>query len=171
MRDHVLATLAAWAAQVGYTRIVDDGAVLIADEGGEIRFYGRRQDAGWALSKAERAEDETLLMVASDVTNIERYLIQHLGWGVRRRLGLSQIQLPYELDHVADGYRIDVVSDDWADLVDSATGQTVAGFRHVSVPYEAVSFSWYADVEPETLRTWLTDPRGGGRLQRFVGAQ
>ncbi len=171
MNPKVLVPFAAWAAQAGYTRLVDDGAITIADEGGEIRFYVRNDDERWVLSRAERAGDETVLMVAADLSNIERHLTEQIGWDIRSQLGFAQILLPYAVDDVADGYHIDEVSDGWAELVDSTTGRTVAGFLHTSVPYRAVGFSWYADAAPEALRTWFTDPRGGTRLQRFVSSE
>lgn len=168
MNTEVLAPLSAWAAQAGYTRLVDDGAVIIADEGGEIRFYVRSDDSRWVLSQAERAADETVLMIATNLSDIERHLTEQIGWDLRSQLGLAQILLPYEIDDVADGYRVDEVGAGWAELVDATTGRTVAGFLHTSVPYRAVGFSWYADVAPEALRNWFTDPRGGVRLRRFV---
>ncbi|MDN4480279.1 Imm61 family immunity protein [Demequina muriae] len=171
MNTEVLTALSAWAAQAGYRRLVDDSSVVIADEGGEIRFYVRNEDGQWMLSRAERAEDETVLMVATELPDIERHLAEQIGWDVRSQLGLAQILLPYEIDDLADGYRINEVGDGWAELVDSTTGHAVACFLHTSVPYRAVRFSWYADTPPETLRTWFTDPRGGPRLQRFLAGE
>lgn len=171
MNTEVLTPFATWAKKAGYSRLVEESSVVIADEGGEIRFYVRNEDGQWTLSRAERAEDETVLMVATELSDIERHLTEQIGWDVRSQMGLAQVTLPYEIDDVADGFRIDRVGDKWAELVDATTGRTVAGFLHTSVPYRAVAFSWYANAAPETLRAWFTDPRGGPRLQRFLANQ
>ena len=167
MSTDLLSPLAAWAAQAGCSRLVRDDAVVIADEGGEIRFYVRGDGAQWVVSRAERAEDEAILMTATDVTAIERHLTEQIGWDVRARRAFSQIFLPYQLDAVAPGYRIDASSEGWATLVDVKTGRAVADLLHTGVPYRAVSYSWYADARPEDLRSWSSDPYGGA-LQQFV---
>lgn len=164
----VLEELSEWAGRGGYHRLTDGGTLVIADAGGEIRYYVRGENGEWTLSRAERAGDEVVLMRSLDLTHIERFLIERIGGDLRAAEGLEPVLLPYRLEDVAAGYRIEVAGDAWADLLPVADGRRVAGFLHTSIPYLAVGFSWYADADPAALRRSYDAVDGQPLLSRFV---
>ncbi|MDJ0338529.1 Imm61 family immunity protein [Cryobacterium sp. PH31-O1] len=95
-----------WVDRAANTITFDSGesAVVIADGGGEIRFYVRGGGSdSFALTRAERSEAERFVMSSDDVTDIERALAVELAGNVRQREGLARLQVPGRVGEYAAG--------------------------------------------------------------------
>ena len=103
---------AAFARQGGYVARPEGEALMIASEpGGEIRFYIRRRGESLALSRAERSEDERLVMSSSTVGEIEKYLTVVIGDDVRTVTGLGMLDGPTDASQLAAGQHVVEVAD------------------------------------------------------------
>ncbi|SEM68514.1 Imm61 family immunity protein [Cryobacterium luteum] len=94
----------AWVIRARYAiEVSDEGPVaLIADVGGEIRYYVHFGGlAGFSLTRAERSEPEGFIMSSSDLIDIERYLAVKLADDVREREGLARLQIPGRIGEYA----------------------------------------------------------------------
>ncbi|TFD61598.1 hypothetical protein E3T39_06040 [Cryobacterium suzukii] len=124
----------------------DDAAVVIADGGGEIRFYIRGGDGdAFALTRAERSEVERFVMSSGDLTDIERVLSVELGGYVREREGLAGLHIPGRVGE----YAVGVAAREEDGLVSLLVGQR-GPIRFVKLgPYRLqpdVQFSYFADA-------------------------
>lgn len=99
-------TFRGWVDRAANTIEYDsgDGAVVVADGGGEIRFYirGGGGDA-FALTRAERSEAERFVMSSGDLTDIERVVTVELAGNVRQRKGLAPLRIPGRVGEYAVG--------------------------------------------------------------------
>ncbi|WP_255455919.1 Imm61 family immunity protein [Cryobacterium suzukii] len=91
-----------WAARAKHTVKLSaaEHAVMVANVGGEIRYYIRD---GFSLTSAERSESERFMMSSSDLINIERYLAVELADDVRENEGLARLQIPGRMGEYAAG--------------------------------------------------------------------
>jgi len=158
----------AWLGRAGYARSSQAGATIVADGGGEIRYFLRFDGARWVLSTAQRAEDETVLAVSQEMVDVVRLVIEKVGGDLRVALDLPPIHLPYETDDVAPGYEVEVLAGGWAHLVELPGRRSPVTFRHADIPFDAVGFSWYAQADPAELRAAFERPDAEPLFARFV---
>lgn len=158
----------AWLGRAGYSRSVQAGVTVIADEGGEIRYFLRCEAARWVLTTAQRAEEETVLAASEEKADAVRLVIEKVGGDLRAALDLPPIHLPYEVDDVAPGYTVEVLADGWAHLVELTGSRSPATFRHTDIPFDAVGFSWYAQADPAEMRAAFERPDAAPLFARFV---
>ncbi|QAY60097.1 hypothetical protein ET475_08910 [Microbacterium protaetiae] len=103
---------AAFARQGGYVARPEGGALMIASEaGGEIRFSVHRRGDDLVLTRAERSEDERLIMWSSAVGEIENYLTVVIGDDVRAVTGLGMLDGPTDAPQLATGQHVVQVGD------------------------------------------------------------
>jgi len=82
----------------------EDEAAVVADAGGEIRFYVRERDVdGFSLTRAERSEAERFIMSSQTLTDVERFLTVELAGDVRQREGLDRLHIPGRVGEYAAG--------------------------------------------------------------------
>ena len=158
----------AWLGRAGYARSSQAGATIVADGGGEIRYFLRFDGARWVLTTAQRAEDETVLAASEEMADVVRLLIEKVGGDLRAALDLPPIHLPYEVDDVAPGYEVEVLAGGWARLVEHPGRRLSVTFRHTDIPFDAVGFSWYAQADPAELRAAFERPDAEPLFARFV---
>ena len=158
----------AWLGRAGYGRSSQAGATIVADGGGEIRYFLRFDGARWVLSTAQRAEDETVLAVSQEMVDVVRLVIEKVGGDLRVALDLPPIHLPYETDDVAPGYEVEVLAGGWARLVELTGRRSPVTFRHTDIPFDAVGFSWYAEADPAELRAAFERLDAEPLFARFV---
>ncbi|QEE62291.1 hypothetical protein FVA74_12420 [Salinibacterium sp. dk2585] len=160
--EAVSANLGEWAAEAGYDIISDSGAVVIANGGGEIRFYVRRRDGQFEVSRAERSEDEELRMITHDLVHVVRFLTVRLATSIRssRGLDLTAVFLPSE--ELAPGAELRSAHDDPRGPMEGVVlhGEVEALFPEDPEPWDAVEFSHYADKPIELIRASFLDPHG-----------
>jgi len=158
----------AWLGRAGYARSSEEGAMVVADGGGEIRYFLRFDGARWVLTTAQRAEDETVLAASEEMADVVRLLIERIGGELRAALDLPPIHLPYEVDDVAPGYEVEFLAGGWARLVEHPGRRLSVTFRHTDIPFDAVGFSWYAQADPAALRAAFERPDAEPLFARFV---
>lgn len=158
-------TLIKWAAVVGFSLGSKDGTWVLADLGGEIRFYLRMADSIYTLTQAQRSESERFVMSASNMADIERYLIMGFGFSLRTMKKLPSVFLngkpgPARIQDVSSGYQIQQVSPGRISLIDSNGIRAIFYGDLPSRVRDAVEFSWIADTTMENLCASYLDPDG-----------
>lgn len=127
---------------------------MVADGGGEIRFYIRGGGAdAFALTRAERSEAERFVMSSGDLTDIERVLTVELAGNVRQREGLAWLHVPGRVGE----YAVGVAAREEDGLVSLLVGQR-GPIRFVKRgPYRLqpdAQFSYFADASvPEIIES------------------
>lgn len=102
--DAFSSSFRAWVDRAANTIDSNGAAVVVADAGGEIRFYVREGGVdGFSLTRAERSEAERFIMSSQTLTDVERFLTVELAGGVRQREGLDRLHIPGHVGEYAAG--------------------------------------------------------------------
>lgn len=151
-----------WAAVGRFAVLVGPDFVEVADSpGGEIRFYIREREHGvYSLSRAERSEEEVAILWSPDRLDVERYLTMEVGDQLREVRGLGMLDRPWSDDEVANGYRIERISESAFALRDREGALLPSRFAPWGTPKPIVAFSTVATAEVTGLRSSFLDPEG-----------
>ncbi|MDJ0350042.1 Imm61 family immunity protein [Cryobacterium sp. PH29-G1] len=136
-------------------------AVVVADVGGEIRFYIRgSREHGFRLSRAERSEPKRFVMESTDLTDIERYLAVDLADDVRQREGLAVLRVPGRVGEYADG--ISGCVDDGIVTIVVGHGSSIRFVKRDPYgPQPDVQFSHFATASVAEIIESALSPSGG----------
>ena len=163
------ATFTEWASKLGYSVFREDDGVILADEGGELRYHLRPDPAGIALLKAERAEDPTPVLIAARIDDAIRYLVTVLGDDHRAMNGFSTVRLPFDWSAPAPGYTAVDLGAGWTALWQREGEAPVISMVDQDVVHPVIMFSYVASASIADLITSYEDPEGEPLLKRFVG--
>ncbi|WP_161972419.1 Imm61 family immunity protein [Glaciihabitans arcticus] len=157
--------LAAIGAPAGFTLSdLNDGLVL-ANRGGEVRYYVRNSSAGFEVTRAERSEDERFGMATAHEEHVHRYLTIELGSSIRFGPELAPIWLPHMPDDLAPGFALEV---EGPRATLSANGVVHGTFSHDPHMAPAVEFSWVAALPVDGLLQSFLDEKGEPFLARWL---
>jgi hypothetical protein len=162
--------LAEWLRPAGYSCLeVSNDEVVVANLGWEVRWYIRQREADVTVSSAERAGSEVLIMAAHDLLDVERYLTFRLGSSTRpSAFRQHQIDVPWQLDEVAEGFAVRATDDADLRAVVLESGRERARFRDISYPVDAGAFTHYANSSVADLRASLRDQSGEPLFGAYV---
>ena len=164
-------TLIEWAAMAGLSLSFYDGIWVLADLGGEIRYYLHSTDVH-TLTQAERGDPESFLVSAVNITDIERYLMNSWESTIRYRRSLPYISsdpLPLQACDIAPGYSLREVEPGKAAIVSSdGTVRVIIRGDTTSTAFIPVWFSYILDASLKDLRASFLDPDG---LPLFPGCK
>ena len=157
-----------WTRTLGYEVTRDGEGLVLANAGGELRYYLVPDPAGVALLRAERAEGPTPVMTAADIDDLVRFLITVLGYDLRATHGLPAIRLPFDWSSPAPGLTS-------VDLGAGSTGLRTDDDRVVDVAmidrdvaHPIVMFSHVASAAVIQLIASYEDRDGAPLLSEFV---
>ena len=153
--------VAAWGAPLSYTASPLRAGCVIANTGGETRYYVRRSEAGIVVTSATRSAAEVFEMVSDRAEDGEKFLISVFGAPVRSEVmrDAFALRLPFFEDELAAPFRL------------HAEG---GGERHVAVwedgcyrasfasTVDAVRFTHYANAPVEMVMAAFLDTTGRG---------
>lgn len=178
--EQILETLEAqlgdWAAQIDNVVTREPDAVVVADRGGEIRFSVRSLGDEFAVSRAERSEDEELQIIVFDLDDVVRFLTVQLGTSIRvsRGLRISTMWLPITVTELAPNANIEEVPPRavggqplMAVVID---GQRKALFPFSPNPFRAVEYSHYTGQPVELIRESFLHPSGAPLFEKRASA-
>ena len=158
--------LAAIGAPAGFALSdLDDGGLVLANRGGEVRYYVRTSSAGYVVTRAERSEDESFRMTTAHEEHVHRHLIIELGSSIRFGPDLAPIWLPDKPDELAPGFAL-TVEGPRATL--SANGVVHGIFSHDPYMAPAAEFSWVAALPVDGLLQSFLDEKGEPFLARWL---
>ena len=156
-----------WALRAGYSVFDRPAGAVVANSGGEIRFEYTRDDTGFLLTSAERAEDPATLMWSSHFDDILFMLIMLLGDTLRSRAGMPEIWLPFKWGECAPGYRPLKLDGRWTGLEKEGEILALRTFGSDLV-YDIVSLSYLIDLDPGAVMASYADPGGHPLLHKFL---
>lgn len=157
-----------WAARLGYSASADGAALVLANEGGELRYSFRERAGGVELLRAERADDPAPVLVAADVDDAVRHLVTVLGYDHRAANGLTTIRLPFDWSAPAAGYTPLELEHGWAGLRHDTTGALVVSMVDQEVVHPVIMFSYVASAPITDLIASFDHPLGAPLLEQFV---
>lgn len=137
-------------------------AVEVADDpGGEIRFYIReREPKVFVLSRAERSQEERVIMWSPDPVDLERYLTMEIGDHIRETRGLGRIYWPFWPDDMVANLTPVHVEPEVIALQDRSGRVLPPRFQDSGNPQPAVRFSSLVAGDVAVMRKSLLDPAG-----------
>lgn len=154
---------AAWVDRAEYSIAwsAPQNAIVVADVGGEIRFYIRNSgEHGFTLSRGERSEPKRFIMESTDLTDVERFLAVELADDVRAREGLAALRIPGRVGEYADG--VSGREDDGIVTIVVGQGSPIRfGKRDPYVPQPDVQFSHFATATVAEIIESALSPSGG----------
>lgn len=140
----------AWARLAGYFVDKQSTGIEVANSGGEIRFEISQDNENFSLTRGERGEDARFVLSSGSIEHIEKYLTVELAAEIRDKRDFPQLDIPWHLEDVADGYVIERLSESQLVLRDRH-GASVVFFDH-GTPHPIVEFSHYASASLDTIR-------------------
>lgn len=156
-----------WIAGAGYSAFSDDDRLVVANTGGEIRYYVASDRGGFTLTRAERAENEEFILEAGTLVQVERYLTMEVGIAVRSLAGYPRVRVPFAEEETAAGYG-------FVSFADGTEGLRRVGGDILNVRFRgeyvhpAVQFSYYADADPAVIRRSLGSSSGAPLFEGMV---
>jgi len=157
-----------WTRTQGYEVTRDGDGLVLANTGGELRYYVTPDPAGVALRRAERAEDPIPVMTAAQIDDVVRFLITVLGYDLRASRNLPTIRLPFDWSSPAPGFSPVALEAGWNGLrTDEGRVVDVAMVAR-DVVHPIVSFSYVASAPVAQLIASYEDRDGAPLLSEFV---
>ncbi len=137
-------------------------AVEVADDpGGEIRFYIREREPDvFVLSRAERSQDERVIMWSPDPVDLERYLTMEVGSSAREWRGEGMLDFPVSAEQIADRFTVETLGPGLVALRAVSGELLPARFPHFAETAPIVQFAQVAGLDLATLRQSYLDPEG-----------
>jgi hypothetical protein len=143
-----------------FLRPEGDALMISSEPGGEVRFYLRRRESGFTLDRAERSEDERLIMWSTTAEAIEKYLIVTISEDVRTVLGLDMIDGPTNASELGEGLHV-VPTADGAFAIQRADGSLAPGrFPHAGIAAPIYDYATTVDHSPQSLCDAYLTPDG-----------
>lgn len=172
MTDSILQKLPAafvqWVERTGYTRVSKGEALVIANDGGELRYGIRVSDGRILLSRAERAEEPVVILSAVTLDPVVAYLVTVMGDDHRASQGLAPIRLPFRWDEPAPGFTASRDTSGWAELRRTGSDDVVVAMAGRDIVHSVISLSYVLDIDLAHALASYESPSGAPRLTRFV---
>ena len=159
---------AEWTRTLGYEVTRDGEGLVLANAGGELRYYFVPDPAGVALLRAERAEGPTPVMTAADIDDLVRFLITVLGYDLRATRGLPAIRLPFDWSSPAPGLTPVDLGAGWTGLRTDDDRVVDVAMIDRDVAHPIVMFSHVASAPVIQLIASYEDRDGAPLLSEFV---
>lgn len=150
-------------AAVGHyvVRQKPDAVEVAEDPGAEIRFYIReREPEVFVLSRAERSDDEQVIMRSPDPADLERYLTMKVGAAARQWQGKAMLAFPASFEQIADRFTVETLKPGVVALRAIGGELLPARFPYVSESAPIVQFVQVAGHELPELRQAYLNPDG-----------
>ena len=142
-------------------RKIEDGVKVADDPGGEIRFYIREREPDvFVLSRAERSEDERVIMWSPDPADLERYLTMVVGGSARQWLDRRRLGLPVEVQQIADRFTIEQLEPGVVALRTRQGALLPSRFPRSGVAAPIIRFAQIAALDLAAMREAYLDPEG-----------
>jgi Immunity protein 61 len=158
-----------WTRTLGYEVTRDGDGLVLANTGGELRYYFVPDPAGVALLRAERAEDPIPVMTAAQIDDVVRFLITVFGNDVRAIHDLPRIRLPFDWSSPAPGFSPVALEAGWTGLRTDASRAVDVAMVDRDVVHPIVKFSYVASATIAQLIASYEDRDGAPLLSEFVG--
>jgi len=158
-----------WTRTQGYEVTRDGDELVLANTGGELRYYVVPDPAGVALLRAERAEDPIPVMTAEQIDDVVRFLITVLGSDFRAIHDLPRIRLPFDWSSPAPGFSPVALEAGWTGLRTDAGRAVDVAMVDSDVVHPIVQFSYVASATTAPLIASYEDRDGAPLLSGFVG--
>ena len=158
-----------WTRTQGYEVTRDGDGLVLANPGGELRYYCMPDPAGVALLRAERAEVPTRIMTAAQIDDVVRFLITVFGSDLRAIHDLPRIRLPFDWSSPAPGFSPVALEAGWTGLRTDASRAVDVAMVDRDVVHPIVKFSYVASATIAQLIASYEDRDGAPLLSEFVG--
>jgi len=143
-----------------FLRPEGDALMISSEPGGEVRFYLRRRESGFTLDRAERSEDERLIMWSTSTEEIEKYLIVAIGEDVRTALGLGMLDGPTNASQLRDGLHVTQIADGTFAIQRADGSLTPGRFLHAGIAAPIYDYATTVGHSPQSLCDAYLTPDG-----------